>query len=409
MSQNAFHNYIKIWVGQLFSILGSAVVQFSFIWYVTITYQNPVLLSVMAFIGFAPQIVISPLAGILVDRYNRKLIIIIADASQAFVTLVLIIAFWYQFTPLWLFYVIIGLRGLCQAFHSPVVACLNQSMIPPDKYSRFNGLNGAMIGFMQMLGPIMGSFLLVFWSIEQVLWVDIITFIIAIIPLLIIGIPTVEISEEKKDQSIKADFSDALRVIQQVPGLLPFILLALILNFLFMPFDTLLPFFIKVTHSGSATELAYVMAALQAGMIGGALIVILKKKWPNIKWIILVLISVSFIAYLGIAISPYRTFWLMMMGGLVMGLCTAIVNPLFQTVFQLAIPNEYFGRVSSILQMLSAFAIPLGMIISGPNANWIGIVPEFIIAAIIGIISPIIAGLHPSMKIAHFEQKDTKN
>ena len=89
---SSFRQYMAFWGGQIVSLLGSIVVQFVLMWYLTISYpENPLVLSLASFFYFLPMIFAMPIAGVFSDRWNRKKLIIIVDSSQAFATFILII------------------------------------------------------------------------------------------------------------------------------------------------------------------------------------------------------------------------------------------------------------------------------------------------------------------------------
>lgn len=253
-----FRNYLLFFAGQQVSLLGSSVVQFVIIWWITLETQSAAYLSIAALAGLAPMVVLMPLAGVLVDRWSRKLVIFVFDFLQALTTVVLILLFWSGHISVWLVLLMIALRGVCQAFHSPAVSAIIPLMVPEDKLSRVNGLNYLLNGAVTMVGPIAGALLLAFAKIEQILWVDPVTFVVALVPLLLIGIPSVRSKEEKS--SLSRDFVEGLSFIKKAKGFIPLTTLATALNFLLAPLSTLLPYYVKFDHLGGVEALAFVMA-----------------------------------------------------------------------------------------------------------------------------------------------------
>jgi DHA3 family macrolide efflux protein-like MFS transporter len=192
--QTTFRSYLGFFSGQQVSLLGSSVVQFAIIWWITIATEEalvPLYLSIALIAGFAPMIVVTPFAGVLVDRLNRKVLIGLVDMLQALATVVLIILFWSGVAAVWFVFGILAFRSVCQAFHSPAVTAIVPLMVPRDKLSRINGLSYLLNGVMTMLGPVVGAVLLVFWTVDWILWVDPVTFMVAVIPLLLIRIPSI--------------------------------------------------------------------------------------------------------------------------------------------------------------------------------------------------------------------------
>ena len=130
---STFRSYLFFWIGQLVSLLGSSIVQFSIIWYITILTQSPLMLAVASLVGLGTQILLTPIAGVYADRLNRKLIIGIVDFGQAIATMILIILFFLNIASLIHIFFLLMLRGMFQAFHSPTVSAIIPTMVPPKQ------------------------------------------------------------------------------------------------------------------------------------------------------------------------------------------------------------------------------------------------------------------------------------
>jgi len=140
-NKKTFRNYMLMWSGQLFSLMGSLIVQFVITWWVTEVTGSAVYLSIGMFLYFLPMVFVTPFAGVLTDRFNRKTIITVADSLQALVTLWIIVMFYMNYADPFIVILINSLRGLCQAFHQPVIAAIIPSMVPKERLSRINGIN----------------------------------------------------------------------------------------------------------------------------------------------------------------------------------------------------------------------------------------------------------------------------
>jgi len=379
-----FRNYLLFFGGQQVSLLGSSVVQFVIIWWITLETQSAAYLSIAALAGLAPMVVLMPLAGVLVDRWSRKLVIVIFDFLQALTTIVLIFLFWSSHISVWLVLLMIALRGVCQAFHSPAVSAIIPLMVPEDKLSRVNGLNYLLNGAVNMVGPIFGALLLAFARIEQILWVDPVTFVIALVPLLLIGIPPVRDKEEKS--SLSRDFMEGLNFIKKARGFIPLTTLATALNFLLAPLSTLLPYYVKFDHLGGAEALAFVMAFLQGGMFAGGLMMSVIKGFKRKIATSIFFVYVVFLGYALVALTPTGQFWFMALGGLVIGFALAPANVLISVIFQTVVPMKMQGRVNSVLGSLASAATPVGMLLSGAVAGLMGTANLFLACTASGML-----------------------
>ncbi len=361
--QVTFRSYLFFWSGQLVSLLGSSIAQFVIIWWITLETGSALYLSVASFLGLVPMVILTPFAGVLVDRWSRKALIGVADFLQALVTVVLIFLFWLSSVSIWQVLVLLTVRGIFQAFHSPAVSAIVPLMVPKAKLSRINGLNYLFTGAVTLIGPVVAALLLAFWKIHQILWIDAITFIVAVIPLLIITIPSVRKKQDKS--SFKKDLGEGLAFIKNGKGFLPLLILATVLNFLLTPLSTLLPYYVKFDHLGGAPDLAIVLAFFQGGILAGGLLMSVMKGFKKKMVAIMSSIYIIFLGYALVALTPTGLFWFMALGGLIMAFCVPIANVSIQTIIQTVVPMKMQGRVNSVTMALASAATPVGMILSG--------------------------------------------
>lgn len=151
--KNYFKQYLFFWGGQLFSRLGSTIVQFVLVLWIAIETQSELVLGLASIAAFGPFLILGPIAGVLADRLNRKVIIIIADASIAVTTLAAIYLFYADsMSLLWFFFIII-IRGTGDAFHFTTLNALMPTMVPQKHLSRMNGINYLANGAISVIGP----------------------------------------------------------------------------------------------------------------------------------------------------------------------------------------------------------------------------------------------------------------
>jgi len=385
-----FRNYLIFWSGQLFSLFGSMVVFFVITWWITVETGSAIILALASFLYVLPMTIFMPIAGVLADKYNRKIIIVVADSLQALATFILIILFQFNNANIWVVLIFISLRSVFQAFHLPTVNAIIPAMVPKDKLSRINGINFLFTGFVQILAPLIAAAFMVFLTINQMLWMDIFTFYLALIPLVFITIPSFNHSSQEhvviKKSSFFNEFRLGFKTLKIIPGLITMIILSMFLNFLVIPVDTLMPLFINETHGGGAGHLALTFIFFQGGMIGGALITSIKKNWRNKIKTIFICIMIALIGYMIFALSPKGSYVIISIGGVVMGINLPIINALYQTFIQTTVPADKIGRVTSIDHTLSMSISPLGTIISGPIAEMITIPILFFSCGFIGLL-----------------------
>ena len=407
-SKSSLINYIGFWSGQIVSLLGSSIVQFAIIWYVTIEYESEFYLGLASFLGMGIFVLIAPFAGVLVDRWNKKWLIGSADFLQAVVTIILILIFMYSSIPLWSIFLILALKGVCQAFHTPATRSLIPLMIPEKNLNQMNSINFVFNGVINLIGPLIGASLVEFFpSTYPIFWIDVGTFLVAIIPLLIVKLQKIEKEEpEMENRSYFSEFGDTLRYIKSSRGLLSLLLLATALNFLITPVNTLAPYYVKFNHGGDSYQLAYVFAFFYGGILLGGASMLLLRNIKNRMLIVLSFIYVGFVGYIIMSVAPWGYFWVLWIGGFIFGLAMPIVNVIPQTIFQTTVPLEMQGRFQAVAFSLSVAAMPISMIVSGAIAEQIGI--QFVLFGCITLGLIITTSLWLFTDIRHVGKKDEK-
>jgi len=409
-SSQTFKTYLFFWSGQLFSLLGSTIVQFVIIWWITVETQNLTIISITAFFSFLPQFIFGPLAGVFADRWNRKILIGVSDFFQAITTFSLILLFFFDIQEVWMIILINSFRGLFQGFHWPAVNAIIPLMIPKEHLSRMNAINYIFTGLVNTMGPVIAGTFLLILPIDQILWVDILTFVFAIIPLLLIKIPPLPKKENikkdniKKEQSYLREFKNGFKAIKIVPGLLTLLFVATILNFLGTPYGTLMVYYVEVTHFGTVENTAIVLSSIQAGMFVGAIIVVIKKTWKHKILIIILGIIVGEIGHLIISFAPPQNFIAISIGGFIFAFIVPFVNTMFLTILQGVIPPDKQGRVMSNVITIVTLVSPLAMIISGPLAELMGITTLFKLSSFLNIIFIVLVWIFSNIRNVDYDR-----
>jgi len=383
-NNEAFRGYLFFWSGQLVSLLGSSIVQFAIIWWITVTTGSALHLAFATFLGLVPIVAIGPIAGVYADRWDRKKLVFVADLMQAVAVVFLIVLFWIGYEGIWQVLAVLTFRAVFQAFHEPTVTAITPSMVPQDKLSRMNGLNYLFSGAIRLVGPVSAAVLLQYWQIREILWIDVVTFLIAMVPLVLTKIPSVR--KKAASTSFKEELTQGFSFVRRTTGLLTLAILATGLNFLIMPLSTLLPYFVKYDHFGGAGELALVMAFLQGGILCGGLLMSVKKGFERKIATVITSIVIAFIGYAMIALTPLGSFWFMALSGLIFAVCLPIANVLLQTLIQMIVPLDIQGRVNSVTMALSMAAQAVGTIISGAIVEFTTTSSLFLGCSIAGII-----------------------
>ncbi len=388
-NHETYRGYLSFWLGQLISLLGSSIASFALVWWMTDITKSTFILGLASLLAFGPSVILTPFAGVLADRLNRKYIIGIVDFLQASATLTLIILFWLNFDPeivLFCFLGLITLKGILQSFHVTAVMSLTPIMVPTGKLQQFNSWNYLGTALVNLAGPVIAAFLSTVIEIHLILYIDVITFLLSIIPLIRIKIPQLQ-RQILRNPTFKQEFKAGLAAIRNIQGLLALLLIASILNLLVTPLITLFPYYINVTHQGDITDFAFIMMFFQGGIMAGSIFMSLKKEFQRKTLIMYILIYLEFLGYGVVALTPKvpSIFLMMSLGMLVIGICNPIVNILFQTIIQQKVPLEMQGRVMSVILTVTGSISPLGMFLSGIVAELVDITFLFSVCFLIGV------------------------
>ena len=138
--------FFPIWVGQAFSLLGSELVQFSLIWYLTNKTGSASVLAAASFVALLPRVFLSPISGALVDRWNRQKVMIYADALIAAATMILADIFWLKYIQVWHIYLILFIRAIGSGFNWSAMQASTSLMVPKDQLARISGMNQTLRG-----------------------------------------------------------------------------------------------------------------------------------------------------------------------------------------------------------------------------------------------------------------------
>lgn len=365
------------------------------------------ILTIVTLLYFLPQTLSMPFAGVLSDRLNRKIIIAIADSLQAFATFGLILFFLFNIAEIWIIFLFISLRSIFQAFHLPTVNAIIPTMVPKEKLNGINSINFLFTGIIQILAPLVAAFLMIYLTIYQLLWIDVITFVIALALLLLIEIPSVnKISKNEKENSFIEEFKTGFKTLKLTPGLFILLILAMLVYFLLVPFDTLLPYYIRVFHEGQALHYALTLVSFQGGMIVGSLITSFKKEWERKMKTIFLCVIIAMIGYVILSLAPKGTFLIIVIGGIITGFNLPIIFALYQSYVQTTVPADKIGRVTSFDHMSSLLLTPIAIMISGPLANIIGVNILFLNCALLALLVTILIWSFTDIKKVDKYKKD---
>lgn len=355
---------------QTISLFGSSLVQYAMMWYITLETKSGMMMTIYTLCGFIPTFILSPVAGVWADRYNRKVLIMAADGLIAFATLILAILFLMGHDATWLLFVMAAIRAVGTGIQTPAVGAILPQIVPTDKLTKVNGINGSIQAIIAFASPMISAALLQLATMEIIFFIDVITAAIAILTLLIfLKIPVHEKAQNKQEASYLSDFKEGLRYVNNHAFLKQFFIFFAIFFVLMAPAIFLTPLQVTRSFGDDVWKLTAIEIAFSIGMmIGGGVI----ATWGGFSNRIRTMMFASFIMSIcTILLGVIPIFWLYLGVMGLFGIAMPIFNTPANVLFQEKIEEAYLGRVFGVLGMVSTSMMPLGMVIFGPIADFI--------------------------------------
>lgn len=375
--------FLKINIGQLISLLTSSIIQFAIIWYITDKTGSAYYLSLATLVGFLPQGIIGIFAGSIVDKHNRKTIMIVSDLCIAIVTLGLAICAYVGYLPMWLLMLILGLRSVGSAFHGPALQASIPLIVPEDKLLKYSGYTQTAQSLSLLFSPVLAALCYSSLNMGTNMIIDVFGAIIGVVILSTCTIPQIKNLGEKVN--FTKDFKEGIKVITDNKMIKSIFILSAFFMIIFMPINALFPLMTKVYFNGNAYQIALVETFFAIGMIIGSLLLSAEKYFKNKKNNIVLSIFIIGITLFLSGILPNNFFIVFLILCLFMGTAGPIFNATLVTIFAEEIKPEFLGRVNSNFMSLSVLYMPIGLILSGMFADKIGINTWFLLSGI-GII-----------------------
>ena len=261
-----------VWIGQIVSLLGTNMTGFGLtIWAYELT-GSATALALVGFFFVTPMLVFSPIAGAIVDRYNRKLMMMISDLASGLTTIIILILYATDHLQIWHLYVTGAFQGMFQTFQWPAYSAAITTMIPKEQYGRANGMMSLAESASGIFSPLLAGALLGIIGLVGILTIDIVTFIFAIGALLMVHIPQPEATEEGREGqgSIWKEAAYGFRYILARPSLLGLQIIFLLGNFFIgIPLAILAPMILASTGNNELIYGSVSSAAAIGGVVGG--------------------------------------------------------------------------------------------------------------------------------------------
>lgn len=379
--------------GQTVSLLGSSLVQYAVLWYMTLTTKDGLVVALTVVFGFLPQAVISIFGGVWADRHHRKYLIMGADAAIAAATLVLALLMMGGNNSHWLIYLILAVRSAGAGIQGPAVSALVPQLVPASQLLRVNGINGSMQSALMLVAPPLAAVLYASFEMGHILLIDVVTAVIGIGMLALVPVGRI-VRDGAEDAGYFDDLKEGMLYIknhQFVRWLLT--LFAVIITLAAAP-SFLTPLMIARTFGEEVWKLTANEMAFAIGMtIGGALVAVWGGRFSRMR---LIVISLLILSVINVALGLSPTLWIFLTFMFLCGLCIPGFSTPAMTVMQEVVEPERHGRVFGFMGIVGAVAMPLGMAVFGPLANVMSVQMVLILSGVATLLALAIAFLSPA-------------
>ena len=368
-SPQSMRTFFIIWLGQLVSIIGSGLTGFGLaVWIYEQTGQaTPFALTVM--FGNLPQVLISPFAGALVDRWNRRLVMIIADTGSALITLVFFLLLAFGQLAIWQIYLGVILSSVLASFQEPAYAASITMLVPKKDLPRANGLMQMGQALQMLIAPVLAGILFVSIGLRGIIMIDAVTFFFAVGALLLVHIPqpqrTSQAETAETSRSLWREAAFGWHYLRARRGLFGLLIFFALVNF-FLNFSAVLlgP---MVLSFGTAAGLGTAQTMGGVGMLIGS---IAMSTWRGPKRRMTAVIGFIFLASCGLFIAGLQSsVWVVAVGMFLLMFSVPFGSGLSQVIFQTKVEPAVQGRVFSIRTMIARSMMPVAFLLAGPLAD----------------------------------------
>ncbi|MGV2828992.1 MFS transporter [Myxosarcina sp. GI1(2024)] len=361
--------FLIIWIGQVISLLGSKLTEFALgFWILEQTYHGTGTITQFALtvlLIYLPKVVISPLAGVLIDRWNRRSAMILSDLGTGIITAIVLVLLMFDRLQVWHIYIAVTFTSSFNSFQQPAYIAAIAQLVPSEKLSRANGMVQASSAIAKITAPVIAGMLMKFTGLETILAIDLITFAIAVFTLIGVKFPNLERGPRSKRRVLNRLLSDTVsgwNYILLRPGLLYLIGFVAVSYFTMGMLEVVL--WPLLYEPNSTEQLGIVLSIGGCGMLLGS---ILMSVWSGPKNRVTAIIGFVGLQGAIVFLSGTRVS--------VFALAIGIFGYLFslpiivscnQAIWQSKVPTNLQGRVFALQQTLERSLAICAYMLAGP-------------------------------------------
>jgi DHA3 family macrolide efflux protein-like MFS transporter len=365
-------NIFSFLLSQCISLFGSSIVDYALIWHITLTTKSGIMMTIATICTFLPRILISIISGVIIDRYNRKLLIMLSDGLIAFVTLLLAICYINGIQSLFIIFIVLAFRSIGTGIQTPTVNAFIAQIVEKKNLLKFNGFFSSLQSLIMLISPAISGVILATMSLSMTFFIDVGTAVLAILIML-------HVKNEKNNAQILSAkkggyFTDLKEGIYFVKNnfLIKHLLLILsAYSLLVTPAALLCQLIIARNFGEEIWKLTVNEIIFSVGTMLGGIIVAWFGKYKNEFKIFS--FSCFFVGLFNILLGISNYFILFLITMFIIGVFMSFINSTQISIFQKKVDENMQGRVFSFVQIVCTIGLPVGMIIFGPLSDIIDI------------------------------------
>lgn len=365
--RRGFQTFVVVWAGQLVSLIGSGLTGFALGVYVYQLTGSTTLFALISLSTTLPGIVLSPIAGALVDRWDRRHAMLLSDAGAAACTLALALLLASGRLQLWQIYVLMAASSSFGALQWPAYSAATSLLVPKDQLGRAGGMVQLAEATGSILSPVIAGTLVGLIGVAGVMVVDVATFLFAVTTLLLIRIPRLPrtASGTESRGSLLREAGYGWTYIRARPGLLALLGFFAVTNFFGSMVGVLVqPMMLSFT---TPAVMGRAMSAAGLGMLAGSLTM---SAWGGPKRKVFGILFFEFLSGLGMILAGLRASAAQIaLAGFIVLFTFPITNACSQAIWQRKVAPDVQGRVFAVRRMIAWSAIPLAYLAAGPLAD----------------------------------------
>jgi MFS family permease len=367
---SGMRGFVVVWLGQVVSMLGTGMTNFAISFWIFQQTGEATALTWAIFFFMAPSVLFSPIAGAIVDRANRKTVMIVSDLLAGIATIILLFLLAVDGLQIWHIYLANLLAGAANAFQFPAYSAAVTMMLPKEQYGRAAGMLSVAGSASGILAPAFAGALLGPLGLVGIMSIDVITFLFAIFTLFIVHIPQPKVTAEGRtgQGSLLQESAYGFRYIFERPSLLGLQMVFFFINFLAMfGFAVMVPMILARTGNNEITLASVQSLGAIGGVVGGLLLSTWGGPRRKVNGVLIGMVAVSIFsqALMGVGQGVFIWATASFLGQFII----PILNGSNQAIWQAKVAPDVQGRVFAVRRLIAQITAPVATAMAGPLAD----------------------------------------